>query len=108
MNENPKRPTRVIAVGNQKGGVGKTATAIHLAAALGERGRTSLIWDLDSNTGLTNAFQIPEAIYEGSYEVLLGIKGEDEEFLRSSRLRRRPGRRGDRPSKGRPCASGET
>lgn len=75
-----ERETRIIAVGNQKGGVGKTATSIHLAAALGELGRRSLIWDLDSNTGLTNAFQIPESIYDGSYEVLLGMKDPDEEF----------------------------
>ena len=77
---NKEHKTRVIAVGNQKGGVGKTATAIHLATALGELGRKSLIWDLDSNTGLTNAFQIPEAVYEGSYEVLLGIKNPDEDI----------------------------
>lgn len=75
-----ERQTRIIAVGNQKGGVGKTATSIHLAAALGELGRKSLIWDLDSNTGLTNAFHIPESVYDGSYEVLLGIKDPDEEF----------------------------
>lgn len=74
------RKTRVIAVGNQKGGVGKTATAIHLATALGELGRKSLIWDLDANTGLTNAFQIPGDVYQGSYEVLLGVKDQSEEF----------------------------
>lgn len=79
MSDNKQRTTRVVAIGNQKGGVGKTATAIHLAAALGELGRKTLIWDLDSNTGLTNAFQIP-GVYQGSFEVLLGIKDEGEEF----------------------------
>lgn len=42
-----KRDTVVIAVGNQKGGVGKTTNAIHLASALAERGRLALIIDLD-------------------------------------------------------------
>ncbi len=77
MSEN--RNTRVIAVGNQKGGCGKTATAIHLAAALGELGRKTLIWDLDANAGLTDAFRVP-SVYGGTLELLLGEKDEEEEF----------------------------
>ena len=80
MNNQTKRKTRVVAVGNQKGGVGKTATAVHLAAALGELGRSSLLWDLDANSGLTNVFQIPTDVYTGSLEVLLGLKDEGEEY----------------------------
>jgi len=44
---------RVIAVGNQKGGVGKSTLSVHLAAALGEFGHKCLLWDLDMNRGAT-------------------------------------------------------
>jgi chromosome partitioning protein len=67
------RSGRVVAVGNQKGGVGKTTTTVHLAAALGEVGRKCLIWDLDMNCGSTRHFGIPaEMPLLGCAEVLTG------------------------------------
>lgn len=66
-----ERKTRVIAVGNQKGGVGKSTVSTHLAAALGEMDRKCLIWDLDSNSGTTRCFNIPET-FLGAYEVMIG------------------------------------
>ena len=60
---------RVIAIANQKGGVGKTTTAAHLGAALAERGRRTLLVDLDPQAALTDGFGIdsfalPETIYD--------------------------------------------
>src|SRR4051812_6934860 len=66
------RDTRIIAVGNQKGGVGKTTTCCHLAAALGEAGRRCLVWDLDMNHGATRHFGIPPETFLGTFEVLMG------------------------------------
>ncbi|MEK6703185.1 MAG: ParA family protein [Planctomycetota bacterium] len=59
-----------IAVGNQKGGVGKTTVAVHLAAALAMRGHTSLLMDLDPSAGSTKHLGVPENAYAGALELL--------------------------------------
>jgi chromosome partitioning protein len=65
----------VLAVGNQKGGVGKTTTAVHLAHALAERGHRILLWDLDINAGATKHLGVEPDAFMGTYEVLAA--GED-------------------------------
>ena len=64
------RKTRVIAIGNQKGGVGKTTNTAHIAAALGRLGRRVLVWDLDVNHGLTSHFGIPQGAFSGTLHIL--------------------------------------
>jgi len=70
--------TKVIAVGNQKGGVGKTTNTVHLAAALGELGYKVLVWDLDVNAGATLHFGIPPQAYSGTFHVLTGEREPEE------------------------------
>lgn len=66
-----------VAVSNQKGGVGKTTTALHLAVATALTGRRVLLIDLDSQANVTTALGIPEASVEqpGSYHAL--TNGDD-------------------------------
>lgn len=73
MDEKPiARRTRVIAVGNQKGGVGKTTNCIQLAGALTELGKKSLIIDLDVTAGATKSLRAPTEGWVGTYEMLTG------------------------------------
>src|SRR5262247_3920401 len=60
----------VIGVGNQKGGVGKTTNALHIAAALGERGYQNLIIDLDPAAGATKHLGVPVQSFAGTLELL--------------------------------------
>ncbi len=60
----------LIAVGNQKGGVGKTTNTVHLAAALGEKGYAVLIIDLDPGAGATKHLGIPVQSFAGTLELL--------------------------------------
>lgn len=58
----------IIAVCNHKGGSGKTTSAVNLAAALGEQGRTTLVMDLDAQCSATRWYGL-EAGGRGLYEV---------------------------------------
>ena len=76
-----KRRTRIIAVGNQKGGVGKTTNTVHIARALAEIGRQVLIIDLDMNHGATRHFGVEPEAFLGSFELMLGEEAPENLVL---------------------------
>ena len=64
---------RIIAVSNQKGGVGKTTTAINLSACLAEKGQRVLVIDIDPQGNTTSGFGIDKYNTESTvYELMVG------------------------------------
>jgi chromosome partitioning protein len=71
---------KLVAVTNQKGGVGKTTTAVNLAASLGLRGQKTLLVDIDPQGNATSGMGVQKRQIQGSSYDLL-IAGTDVESL---------------------------
>jgi chromosome partitioning protein len=76
--------TKTITVANQKGGVGKTTTAVSVAACLAEAGREVLLLDLDPQANATSGLGLEKTAGASAYAPLLGQGKLEDKILASA------------------------
>jgi chromosome partitioning protein len=75
---------QTIACANQKGGVGKTTTAVNVAACIAEAGYRTLLVDIDPQANATVGLGLPKDLEPNIYDVLLGEATAEAAFAQTS------------------------
>jgi chromosome partitioning protein len=84
----PMPETRILAIANQKGGVGKTTTAVNLSGEFARRGRRTLLVDCDPQGNATTSLGIrKDALHATTYDLLMQDQPADQAIIPSGRDR---------------------
>ena len=75
---------KIVAIVNQKGGVGKTTSCVNLAAALKAAGQRILLCDFDPQANATSGMGVDKTVSNGIYDVLINSVETEKAIVRTS------------------------
>ena len=75
---------KIVAIVNQKGGVGKTTTCVNLTSSLKEKGNRVLLCDFDPQANATSGMGVDKTVSNGIYDVLINSVETEKAIVRTS------------------------